>query len=601
VQQTMGGFFPELTDEKIADVMEILNEEEASFRVTLTRGRKLFERKAAAAVDGKFDGTVAFELKDTYGFPIDLTMVMAEERGLTIDMEKYEEEIEKARLRSMGQVDESKPLVWKEDAATNAQLLGELEAMKPPATDDSAKYEYSKGEDGKYTYAQATGDVVAIRIVGGWADEITEGTEAGIVLSKTCFYGEQGGQQYDAGFLTLPDGSEFTVKDVRVKGSYVVHIGVLQGGTVKKGDAMTGEIDGERRGMIMSNHTATHILNFGLRKVLGQCDQEGSLVEPDKMRFDFSAKKALTTEQVRSVEAETRKVIGAQLPVLDKEVPLDDAMQIKGLRAMFGEKYPDPVRLLVVGAEPDTLVSNPESGAAVDVSAEFCGGTHVRNSGDIGDFVFVKEEAIAKGKRRAICLSGKAATKAIAFAEEVASKVSDDLDKPGISSIKDMLNDPANPSPAAARADILTRLGTIEKKLVTAEKAKMAKLALVTGERAKAIVEEKPKLVVENAGVGPYAKPLSGGIQTIKKQSPETVVVWFGADATGVQVNALVPKAVGKATGLDAKAMVEQIAPIIGGKAGGSAEIAMCSGSNVDKVEEAIEVAKAFASKALGL
>ena len=320
VQQTLGMHFTELTDEKIAFVQEVINEEEASFRKTLKRGQKLFEKAAASTeAGGQLDGASVWRLWDTYGFPVDLTMVMAEEKGLTINKEQFEAAKQAALLASQGG---DAANVQKVDMDVNA--IGDLTTKGVAGTDDSPKYDYTPGDT--YAFAPCVGSVVAIRTFDkSWTETAEAGAQVGIVLDKTSFYGEQGGQMYDTGFFTsTAEGSELeiTITDVQKKGAYCLHIGTVQMGSVKVGDSLNLVLDQQRRFKIMCNHTATHIMNFGLRKALGEADQKGSMCAPERLRFDFTAKKALTTAQMKTCEDVTRGVIDSGLKIYEKNVPL---------------------------------------------------------------------------------------------------------------------------------------------------------------------------------------------------------------------------------------------------------------------------------------
>jgi len=198
------------------------------------------------------------------------------------------------------------------------------------------------------------------------------------LLDRTNFYAEQGGQSFDTGFLTDPTGdTDFSVSDVQLKGGmYVLHVGTLRAGTIKVGDTVKVSIDSLRRRPIMSNHTGTHVLNYALRQVLGEADQMGSAVDADRLRFDFTCKKAMTSDQIAEAEAIVRNVIAKGQPVHAKLASLADAKAVAGLRHMFDENYPDPVRVVSVGVTSDELLADPNGRHAFETSVEFCGGTY---------------------------------------------------------------------------------------------------------------------------------------------------------------------------------------------------------------------------------
>ncbi len=204
---------------------------------------------------------------------------------------------------------------------------------------------------------------------------------------------------------------KFKVRNVQVRGGYILHVGVVEG-TFSVNDKVRLTIDDFRRNLIMKNHTGTHILNFGLRAVLGDTvDQRGSLVAPDRLRFDFSAKGAMTTEELKQTEAICNKMIEQSLKVYAKDAPLGEAKQIDGLRAVFDETYPDPVRIVSIGVSIDDLLNKPPKADGRQYSVEFCGGTHLKTSKHVDCLVIVTEEAIAKGIRRVVAFTGPEAEK----------------------------------------------------------------------------------------------------------------------------------------------------------------------------------------------
>uniref|UniRef100_A0A8C2YBB0 Alanine--tRNA ligase n=1 Tax=Coturnix japonica TaxID=93934 RepID=A0A8C2YBB0_COTJA len=395
VVQSLGDAFPELKKDPDM-VKDIINEEEDQFLKTLSRGRRILDRKIQSMGDSKtIPGDTAWLLYDTYGFPVDLTGLIAEEKGLVVDMEGFEEE------RKNAQVDHS---AGGEDLLMlDIYAIEELRARGLEVTDDSPKYGYTSDPSGTYDFGSLVATVKAIRREKKFVEEVSTGQECGIVLDRTCFYAEQGGQIYDQGYMVKEDDSkedktEFTVKNVQVRGGYVLHIGTLYG-SLKVGDQVHLSIDETRRRPVMSNHTATHILNFALRSVLGEADQRGSLVAPDRLRFDF-------TDQLSPASFSF-----ALQTVYAKDCPLAAAKAIQGLRAVFDETYPDPVRVVSIGIPVEELLADPSGPAGSITSIEFCGGTHLQNSGHAGPFVIVSEEAIAKGIRRIVAVTGAEARK----------------------------------------------------------------------------------------------------------------------------------------------------------------------------------------------
>uniref|UniRef100_A0A8C9G8L5 Alanine--tRNA ligase n=1 Tax=Pavo cristatus TaxID=9049 RepID=A0A8C9G8L5_PAVCR len=402
VVQSLGDAFPELKKDPDM-VKDIINEEEDQFLKTLSRGRRILDRKIQSMGDSKtIPGDTAWLLYDTYGFPVDLTGLIAEEKGLVVDMEGFEEE----RKNAQGAGGEDLLML-------DIYAIEELRARGLEVTDDSPKYGYTSDPSGTYDFGSLVATVKAIRREKKFVEEVSTGQECGIVLDQTCFYAEQGGQIYDQGYMVKDDDSredktEFTVKNVQVRGGYVLHIGTLYG-SLKVGDQVHLSIDETRRRPVMSNHTATHILNFALRSVLGEADQRGSLVAPDRLRFDFTAKGALSTQEIKQLSPASFSF--ALQTVYARDCPLAAAKAIQGLRAVFDETYPDPVRVVSIGIPVEELLADPSGPAGSITSIEFCGGTHLQNSGHAGPFVIVSEEAIAKGIRRIVAVTGAEARK----------------------------------------------------------------------------------------------------------------------------------------------------------------------------------------------
>lgn len=408
--EQMGEMFPEIK-KKESDVKEILNEEEQSFAKTLDRGETMFEKYAQQCKtrgSSELSGADVWRLYDTYGFPTDLTRLMAEERGLSINDKDVEEAQEKAREASKGA---------KKAAADVVKLdvhdLGSLETMKEVSkTDDSAKF-------GK---ANITSNITAIyhskKFLQSTKD-ISEGEQIGILLDRTNFYAEQGGQEFDTGKLVIDGEAEIDVQNVQTYGGYVLHTGYMKYGAFSVGDKVTSDFDELRRVPIKNNHTGTHILNFALREVLGdEINQRGSSVAPEKLRFDFSHKTAVSDVELAKVEDISTKNIRQNMEVYAQDVPLAKAREIEGVRAVFGETYPDPVRVVSVGVPVQDLLADPKKADWRQVSVEFCGGTHVENTSEIKELIILEESGIAKGIRRIIAVTGQAAYNVQLEAEE---------------------------------------------------------------------------------------------------------------------------------------------------------------------------------------
>lgn len=417
--EQMGEQFPEIV-KKQNDVKEILDEEEEAFAKTLDRGEKQFEKYAAQAVSNgskKLTGADVWRLYDTFGFPEDLTKLMAEERELSIDEEEVAVAREKAREASKSIKDAVQAF-----PKLNVHQISELkDQLKVPVTDDEAKF--------------FKGDIrskVQLIYTGTEFKKSTEGiplhTPLGVLVDKTNFYAEQGGQVNDTGkFTTLGEvgkAAKFKVLDVQQYGGYVIHSGYLEKGNLKAGDEVTSSYDEERRGPVRNNHTGTHILNHSLREVLGDdIVQKGSLVDQDKLRFDFSHKTGITIPEIKKIEALSNDYINQNVKVYSKDVELDLARKINGVRAVFGEAYPNPVRVVSVGLDVDMLLEKPENPEWRKLSVEFCGGTHVDQTGIINNLIIVEESGIAKGIRRIVAYTGEEARKVITAADSLAQEI----------------------------------------------------------------------------------------------------------------------------------------------------------------------------------
>jgi len=401
--EQMGDMFPDIK-KKQSDVIEILNEEERSFAKTLDRGEVMFEKYAQQCkTEGTKDlpGADVWRLYDTYGFPVDLTKLMAEERGLNIDDKAVEEAQEKAREASKGDKKALSDVV-----KLDVHDLGKLEGMaEVPKTNDIFKFDPST--------SNITARIVAIYHSKDFVKstkDIPDGEQLGLLLDRTNFYAEQGGQEFDTGRLIVDDVAELGVENVQVYAGYVLHTGYMKYGSFSVGDTITCEFDELRRFPIRNNHTGTHILNYALREVLGdEVNQRGSLVAPEKLRFDFSHKSGMSDKEIAEVEDHCTKYIRQNTEVYAKDVPLAEAREIVGVRAVFGETYPDPVRVVSVGVPVEDLLNNPKNEQWAKVSVEFCGGTHVQYTGEIKELIIIEENGIAKGIRRIIAVTGQEA------------------------------------------------------------------------------------------------------------------------------------------------------------------------------------------------
>ena len=386
--QQMGAAYPELLRAQPL-VAETLRLEEENFRQTLGRGLALLEEMAEGRglKDAQtLDGGVAFTLYDTYGFPLDLTQDILRPRGIAVDVETFEEEMEKARARSRAS------WVGSGEAATEAAWYELRDAVGPT-------------EFLGYETESAEGVIRAMLRGDERVSQADAGDEIGIVVNQTPFYAESGGQVGDTGAVFSAGGGELAVHDTQKKaGDLHLHLGRVRHGTLKVGDAVELRVDGERRRQLRANHSVTHLLHQALRHRLGEhVTQKGSLVAPDRLRFDFSHPKPLSPEDIAAIEAEVNACIRDNDAVRTRLLTPEHAVA-EGALALFGEKYGDEVRVVAMGRA---------TGAATDAmrpySVELCGGTHVRRTGDIGVFKIVAEGSVASGVRRIEALTGAAA------------------------------------------------------------------------------------------------------------------------------------------------------------------------------------------------
>jgi len=383
----MGQAYPELVRAENL-IEETLRLEETRFRKTLERGLSILDEKSSGLKKGDmFDGDTAFTLYDTYGFPLDLTQDALRNRGIGVDVASFTDAMDrqraKARAAWAGSGDTASETVW----FPLREKLGPTEFLG-------------------YETETAEGVVGALVKDGKEVGSLKTGESGAIMLNQTPFYAESGGQVGDTGLMS-GEGARFRVTDTQKKaGDLFVHLGTVEQGTVKPGTALLLEVDHARRSSIRANHSATHLLHEALRQVLGDhIAQRGSLVAPDRLRFDFVHPKPITPEELARVEDIANDVVLENDEVTTRLMAVDDAREA-GARALFGEKYGDEVRVVSMGEGARAKGSN-----ALGWSVELCGGTHVRRTGDIGLISVTSESAVAAGVRRVEALTGRHARK----------------------------------------------------------------------------------------------------------------------------------------------------------------------------------------------
>lgn len=579
--------FPELT-KKTEDIFEILNEEEESFSRTLDRGEKLFEQYAATAIANKqttLNGKDVWRLYDTYGFPVDLTRLMAEEAGLEID----EQEFEKAKLESKEASKGGKKSEGKTVVKLDVHSLKELADKKVPVTNDNAKYFPGDIE----------ASILAIYVDSTFVEStktLEEGAFFGIVLDKTNFYAEQGGQEYDQGKFVIDGESEFEVTNVQVYGGYVLHTGFLKYGNLEVGSKVNAGFDELRRWPIRNNHTGTHVLNYALRSVLGDSvEQKGSLVSPEKLRFDFSHKAALSMKEVEKVENISNEYIKNNLSVYAKDVALEKASEIKGLRAVFGEKYPDPVRVVSVGVSIEDLLANPQNDEWLNYSVEFCGGTHVGKTGEIKELVIIEESGIAKGIRRIVAVTGSAAYDVQKLAQAFDERL-DSLSALPIGSEKEAVAKTIGVDLKKLTVSVLsknqlqTKFAAIQKKIADDAKAKHkteAKKVLDTVNEYFESNKDASFFVGEISGITANSKALVEAINFVKtKKSDKSVYLFAGEE--GKVAHGCFVSSDAEAKGITAQDLGSLATKSVGGRSGGKGPTVQGSGTDAAKISDAV-------------
>lgn len=531
--EQMGEQFPEIV-KKQQDVKEILDEEEEAFARTLDRGERQFEKYAAQALNKgtkKLSGADVWRLYDTFGFPEDLTKLMAEERGLETDEEEIAIAREKAREASKAVKEAVQTF-----AKLNVHQIAELkDTLQLPLPDDEPKF--FKGD--------TTGKVQLIYTGTEFAKstkDLPPNTPFGLLLDRTNFYAEQGGQVADMGRIVIDDVAEFEVQDVQQFGGYIVHNGYLKYGELKVGDEVICEYDELRRQPIRNNHTGTHILNHSLREVLGDdIYQKGSLVDQDKLRFDFSHKSGVTIPELKKIEHLSNEYIRQNCKIYSKDVELDMARKINGVRAVFGETYPNPVRVVSVGIDVDMLLETPENPEWRKVSVEFCGGTHVDQTGIIKDLVIVEESGIAKGIRRIVAYTGDAAHSVQRQAEEFAKRIaviealpfSPEKEAEVKQATMDLNNLVIS---AITKEELKTKFAKVVKSVVDEQKKRQkaeSKIALdtVTGHFAKD-ENKDAKFFIGHLPISANSKAVADVMNHFKSKDKERTVYLFGGSKT---------------------------------------------------------------------
>ncbi|OUN24625.1 alanine--tRNA ligase [Pseudoflavonifractor sp. An85] len=550
VIEVNGTAYPDLV-EKQAYITKVIRVEEENFAKTIDSGLKIFSDMLSqhkAKGETVFSGEDAFKLYDTYGFPIDLTMEMAQDEGLTVDEAGFRAFMEEQKVRARKAREALGDLGW-----------AGIEFGKELPETQFEGYDHTVLDDAK---------VIAMVVENVQAEEMMSGVEGIVVLDRTPFYAEMGGQVADHGTLTVGE-AVFTIHDVQKnKGGKYMHYGKLTGGTLKVGDTVKAAIDVERRQAVMRAHSATHLLDAALKKVLGDhVHQAGSLVEPDRIRFDFTHFEGITAEELAQVDKLVNDAILNGYPVVTEVLPIDEAKK-KGAVAMFGEKYGDVVRVVEMG----------------DFSMEFCGGTHLDNTAKAGTFRIKSEGSVASGVRRIEATVGKLTLEAMNHNQQLIFQAAQILK--------------TNP------ADLTSKL---EQQVADLKAARQA----IENYKSKEAAGEADRILFGAHDVGPLkvitaTVPDSDGNSlrqmgdAIKDKAPNVVAVLASVNGGKITFVAACGK---EAVGLGIKAgdIIKQVSAIAGGSGGGKPDSAMGGGKDPLMVDNALAMVDNVVSMKLGL
>ncbi|MBY0430960.1 MAG: alanine--tRNA ligase, partial [Rhodospirillales bacterium] len=545
----MGQAYPELVRAQ-ALITEALKLEETRFKQTLNRGLKLLDEETGRLEQGgNLAGDVAFRLYDTYGFPLDLTQDALKSKGIGVDVEGFnvamDKQKEEARRAWAGSGEAATETLWFElrEKIGASEFLG-------------------------YDAEIAEGKIVALVKDGKPVAEVQPGDEIQIIANQTPFYGESGGQMGDTGEIVVASKGRIKVRDTHKKlGDLIVHYGIVEAGPIANGDIAELRIDIERRDAVRAHHSATHLLHAALRRLLGEhVTQKGSLVAPDRLRFDISHHKALSAEEVRAVEIEVNRQIRRNCPVGTRLMSPDAAIEA-GAMALFGEKYGDEVRVVSMGD------------GSTNFSVELCGGTHVRRTGDIGFLKIVGESAVAAGIRRVEAVTGAAAEAYVREMEGVLHKAADPLK--------------VQPAELPARITALQDDRRRLERELTEMRRQMATGGTQAANRSIAGITFAGRVLE-----GVPAKDLKGMADEIKKQIGSGVVALVAAaDGKVSVVVAVSPDLTAKVSAVD---LVRAGSEAMGGKGGGGRpDMAQAGGPDASKVQDALAaIEKALEAKA---
>ncbi|MEG4504333.1 alanine--tRNA ligase [Microcoleus sp. F6_B4] len=537
-----------------AQIKAELAREEAQFLKTLERGEKLLEEivdRTKQQANQQISGQDAFTLYDTYGFPLELTQEIAEEQGITVDLDGFEAAMEEQQTR-----------------AKNARQTIDLTVQ---GSLDKLAETIQGTEFVGYAELSSLAEVEVILVDGKSVEEAAAGTEVQVVLNQTPFYAESGGQIGDKGYLKSGDNGDgllVRVDDVKKESDFFVHFGFVERGTLKVGDSITAKIDNSGRRRIQANHTATHLLQSALRKIVdGSISQAGSLVSSERLRFDFNSPRAVTAEELQKIEDLVNSWIAEAHAAVVAEMPIAQARE-KGATAMFGEKYGDVVRVIDFPG----------------VSMELCGGTHVSNTAEIGLFKIVSEAGVAAGTRRIEAVSGQAVLDYLNVRDKVVRDLGDRF--------------------KAKPEELPNRITNLQNELKDTQKhlaAVKSELAIAKSDQLLSAAEAIGEFKIIVAQLGDVdAEALKTAAERLQQKLGNAAVVLASIpEPDKVSLVAAFSPEVNK-KGLQAGKFIGGIAQICGGKGGGRPNLAQAGGRDASKLQEALESARNFLVEGLG-
>ncbi len=538
VVDKMGDVYPELVDASDF-IAQVTKAEEERFSHTLEQGMRVLDEILEEMKErgtNVIDGKSLFKLYDTYGFPLDLVQDVANEEGLVLDLEGFEREMEvqreRARASWVGSGEEDIPAVYK-DVREN---MGRTSF---------------KG----YEVDSLTTEVVALVKDGELVDELKEGDEGEVFLSETPFYGESGGQVGDTGVIKGSDGLFEVVDTQKPYDDLFVHKGRTKRGVIKKGDKVVAQIDSERRRAIEAHHTATHLLHWALREVVGpHVKQAGSLVAPDRFRFDFTHFSALTPEQLERIERLVNHKIWENYEVYKIVTHIDEALKM-GAMALFGEKYGERVRVIKIG----------------DFSIELCGGTHVRRTGDIGMFKIIHEGGVSSGVRRIEAVARERVYEYLLQKERILKEIDELLKAKEGEEVEKIVR-------------LQKRIKELEKEL---EKARTISVTDLVSEIMKNAIEKDGYRIVYGVVDDFDMGALRDLVDQLKKKVGSGVILLVSRGSSGVSMVIGVTKDL--TNRFNASQIVKEVAKVVGGGGGGRADMAQAGGRNKEKIDDAIK------------